>query len=70
MLKTVLYSHKDKYAEQLNKINNSEIDFHRYVQMIANKGAGLHNGESIVYSTNSIKEMDSHMKRNEAVFLS
>jgi hypothetical protein len=70
MLKTGLYSHKDKYAEQLNKINSSEIDFHRYVQMIVKKGASLHNGESIVYSTNSIKEMDSHMKRNEAVFLS
>jgi hypothetical protein len=70
MLKTVLYSYKDKYAEQLNKINNSEIDCHRYVQMIVNKGASLHNGESIVYSTSSIKEMGSHMKRNEAVFLS
>jgi hypothetical protein len=45
MLKTGLYSHKDKYTEQLNKINNSEIDFHRYVQMIDNKGASLHNGE-------------------------
>jgi hypothetical protein len=54
----------------MNKINNSEIDFHRYVQMIVNQGASLHNGESIVYSTNSIKEMDSHIQRNEAVSLS
>jgi hypothetical protein len=54
----------------LNKINNSEIDFHRYVQMIVKKGVCLWDEENIVYSTNSTKEIDSHRQRNEALSLS
>jgi hypothetical protein len=70
MLKTVLFSYKDKYTEQLNKINSSGIDFHRYVQMIVKKGVCLRDEENIVYSTNSTKEIDSHRQRNEALSLS
>jgi hypothetical protein len=38
--------------------------------MIVNKGASLHNGESIVSSTNGAGEMDTHMQRKDIGHLS
>jgi hypothetical protein len=52
VMKTAWYRHKNRYEDQWNRLEDSDINSHKYAQMIFDKGTKTHNGEKTASSTN------------------
>ena len=57
VIKTEWHWHKDRYADQWNRIESPEINTHRYGQMIFYKVPRSFNGEGTVFSTNCVRKI-------------
>ena len=56
---------KDRQVFQWKRTEGPEINLHIYCQLIFNKGALQFSGENTVFLTNELRQLDSHMKKNE-----
>ena len=64
-IKIVCYWHKDKYKDQWNRIQSSEIKLYIYGQVVFDNSAKSFNGERILSSTMVLLQLDIPMQNNE-----
>ena len=64
--KTEWYQGNNKQLDQRNRIENPEIDPHKYSQLIFEKGTKANNGANIVFLTNGAGSWTSTYQKNES----
>ena len=64
-VRTHTHRHTNRYMDQRNRIESSEINSHTYGQLIFNQEARIYNGEKTVSSANGIEKLESCMQINE-----